>query len=57
MSIVFHSIQSRFKPWLNKVKASGKCHRVLEGIYRAELDEIWAQISQGAYDLLAGEQK
>jgi len=35
------------KPRLNKVKASGGCHRFLEEIYRAELDKIWAQIRQG----------
>ncbi|WP_280519744.1 hypothetical protein [Siminovitchia terrae] len=32
----------RFKPQLNKVKASGGCHRFLEEIYRAKLDKIWA---------------
>ncbi|WP_212950822.1 hypothetical protein [Siminovitchia terrae] len=34
------------KPWLNKVKASGGCNR----FYRAELDKIWAQVRQGAFD-------
>ncbi|GIN94742.1 hypothetical protein J6TS1_06120 [Siminovitchia terrae] len=34
---------------LNKVKASGGCHRFSEEIYRAELDKIWAQITQGAF--------
>ncbi|GIN93600.1 hypothetical protein J22TS1_46510 [Siminovitchia terrae] len=38
------------KPRLNKVKASGGCHRFSEKIYRAELDKIWAQIRQGAFD-------
>ncbi|WP_212947770.1 hypothetical protein [Siminovitchia terrae] len=47
--MVFHSVG--FKPQLNKVKASGGCHRFLEEIYRAELDKIWAQIRQGAFDL------
>ncbi|GIN91639.1 hypothetical protein J6TS1_16000 [Siminovitchia terrae] len=32
---------------LNKVKASGGCHRFSEKIYRAKLDKIWAQIRQG----------
>ncbi|GIN94434.1 hypothetical protein J6TS1_03040 [Siminovitchia terrae] len=41
------SIQRGGKPRLNKVKASGGCHRFLEEIYRAELDKIWAQIRQG----------
>jgi|GEM_PF-6957355 len=26
------------------------CHRFSEGIYRAKLDKIWAQIRQGAFD-------
>ncbi|RST59831.1 hypothetical protein D5F11_010525 [Siminovitchia terrae] len=46
--MVFHSVG--FKPQLNKVKASGGCHRFSEEIYRAELDKIWAQIRQGAFD-------
>ncbi|WP_313431680.1 hypothetical protein [Siminovitchia terrae] len=37
-------------PRLNKVKASGGCHRFSEEIYRAEFDKIWAQIRQGAFD-------
>ncbi|WP_212949500.1 hypothetical protein [Siminovitchia terrae] len=37
---------------LNKVKASGGCLRFSEGIYRAELDKIWAQIHQGAFDFV-----
>ncbi|WP_213021604.1 hypothetical protein [Siminovitchia terrae] len=37
-------------PRLNKVKASGGCHRLSEEIYRAKLDKIWAQIRQGAFD-------
>ncbi|GIN90044.1 hypothetical protein J22TS1_10950 [Siminovitchia terrae] len=45
---VFHSVG--FKPRLNKVKASGGCHRFSEEIYRAKLDKIWAQIRQGAFD-------
>ncbi|WP_213021438.1 hypothetical protein [Siminovitchia terrae] len=36
--MVFHSVG--FKPRLNKVKASGGCHRFSEEIYRAELDKI-----------------
>ncbi|WP_212953814.1 hypothetical protein [Siminovitchia terrae] len=35
---------------MNKVKASGGCHSFSEEIYRAELDKIWAQIRQGAFD-------
>ncbi|MBD8004972.1 hypothetical protein [Bacillus norwichensis] len=42
----WYSIQRRFKPRLNEVKASGGCHR----IYRAKLDKFWAQIRQGAFD-------
>ncbi|GIN91859.1 hypothetical protein J22TS1_29100 [Siminovitchia terrae] len=45
-----YSIQWGFKPRLNKVKSSGGCHRFSEEIYRAELDKIWAQIRQGAFD-------
>ncbi|WP_213021134.1 hypothetical protein [Siminovitchia terrae] len=48
--MVFHSVG--FKPRLNKVKASGGCHRFSGEIYRAELDKIWAQIRQGAYDCI-----
>ncbi|WP_185830575.1 hypothetical protein [Siminovitchia terrae] len=33
------SIQWGFKPRLNKVKATGGCHRFSEEIYRAELDK------------------
>ncbi|RST59900.1 hypothetical protein D5F11_009280 [Siminovitchia terrae] len=51
MNAYWYSIQCGFKPWLNKVKASGGCHRFSEGIYRAELDKIWAQIRQGAFDI------
>ncbi|RST57825.1 hypothetical protein D5F11_020930 [Siminovitchia terrae] len=50
MNAYCYSIQWGFKPRLNKVKASGGCHRFLEEIYRAELDKIWAQIRQGAFD-------
>ncbi|RST59134.1 hypothetical protein [Siminovitchia terrae] len=46
--MVFHSVGGR--PRLNKVKASGGCHRFSEEIYRAVLDKIWAQIRQGAFD-------
>ncbi|WP_212948763.1 hypothetical protein [Siminovitchia terrae] len=46
--MVFHSVGGKL--WLNKVKASGGCHRFSEEIYRAELDKIWAQIRQGAFD-------
>ncbi|GIN89807.1 hypothetical protein J22TS1_08580 [Siminovitchia terrae] len=45
-------IQWGFKPRLNKVKASGGCHRFLEKISRAKLDKIWAQIRQGANDCI-----
>ncbi len=51
MNAYWYSIQWGFKPWLNKVKASGGCLRFSEEIYRAELDKIWAQIRQGAFDL------
>ncbi|WP_185830522.1 hypothetical protein [Siminovitchia terrae] len=44
MNAYWYSIQWGFKPLLNKVKASGGCLRFSEGIYRAELDKIWAQI-------------
>jgi len=40
------------KPRLNKVKASVGYHRFLEEIYRAELDKIWAQIRQDAFDTI-----
>ncbi|RST59594.1 hypothetical protein [Siminovitchia terrae] len=40
----WYSIQWGSKPRLNKVKASGGCHRFSEEIYRAELDKIWARI-------------
>ncbi|WP_185830586.1 hypothetical protein [Siminovitchia terrae] len=46
--MVFYSVG--VKPRLNKVKASGGCHRFSKEIYRAELDKIWAQIRQGAFD-------
>ncbi|GIN97892.1 hypothetical protein J6TS1_37620 [Siminovitchia terrae] len=52
MNAYWYSIQWGFKPRLNKVKASGGCHRFSEEIYRAELDKIWAQIRQGAFDVL-----
>ncbi|GIN92275.1 hypothetical protein J22TS1_33260 [Siminovitchia terrae] len=52
MKAYWYSIQWGFKPRLNKVKASGGCHRFSEEIYRAELDKIWAQIRQGAFDLI-----
>ncbi|GIN94046.1 hypothetical protein [Siminovitchia terrae] len=48
--MVFYSVG--FKPRLNKVKASGGCRRFSEEIYREELDKIWAQIRQGAFDYL-----
>ncbi|WP_212946736.1 hypothetical protein [Siminovitchia terrae] len=35
MNAYRYSIQWGFKPRLNKVKASGGCHRFLEEIYRA----------------------
>ncbi|WP_212947901.1 hypothetical protein [Siminovitchia terrae] len=41
-----------FRRRLNKVKASGGCHWFSEEIYRSELDKIWAQIRQGAFDRL-----
>ncbi|RST58996.1 hypothetical protein [Siminovitchia terrae] len=50
MNAYWYSIQRGLKPRLNKVKASGGCHRFSEEIYRAELDKIWAQIRQGAFD-------
>ncbi|GIN94785.1 hypothetical protein J6TS1_06550 [Siminovitchia terrae] len=50
MNAYWYSIQWGFKPRLNKVKASGGCHRFSEEIYRAELNKIWAQIRQGAFD-------
>ncbi|GIN90836.1 hypothetical protein J6TS1_34820 [Siminovitchia terrae] len=50
MNAYWYSNQRGFKPRLNKVKASGGCHRFSEEIYRAELDKIWAQIRQGAFD-------
>ncbi|WP_212950727.1 hypothetical protein [Siminovitchia terrae] len=50
MNAYWYSIQWGFKPRLNKVKASGGCHRFSEEIYRAKLDKIWAQIRQGAFD-------
>ncbi|RST57425.1 hypothetical protein D5F11_022670 [Siminovitchia terrae] len=43
-------IQWGFKSRLNKVKASGGCHRCSEEIYRAELNKILAQIRQGEFD-------
>ncbi|RST59251.1 hypothetical protein [Siminovitchia terrae] len=49
--MIFHSVGGN--PRLNKVKASGGCHRFSEEIYRAELDKIWAQIRQGAFDMKA----
>ncbi|GIN91738.1 hypothetical protein J22TS1_27890 [Siminovitchia terrae] len=51
MNAYWYSIQWGFKPRLNKVKAFGGCHRFSEEIYRAELDKIWAQIRQGAFDI------
>ncbi|WP_185830676.1 hypothetical protein [Siminovitchia terrae] len=50
MKAYWYSIQRGFKSRLNKVKASGGCHRFLEEIYQAELDKIWTQIRQGAFD-------
>ncbi|RST59418.1 hypothetical protein D5F11_012565 [Siminovitchia terrae] len=52
MNAYWYSIQWGFKPRLNKVKTSGGCHRFSEEIYRAELDKIWAQIRQGAFDMV-----
>ncbi|WP_212950191.1 hypothetical protein [Siminovitchia terrae] len=51
MNACWYSIQLGFKPRLNKVKSSGGCHRFSGEIYRAELDKIWAQIRQGAFDI------
>ncbi|WP_213020678.1 hypothetical protein [Siminovitchia terrae] len=48
--MAFHSVGGH--PRLNKVKASGGCHRFSEEIYRAEFDKIWAQIRQGKFDYL-----
>ncbi|GIN90100.1 hypothetical protein J22TS1_11510 [Siminovitchia terrae] len=50
MKAYWYSIQWGFKPRLNKVKAFDGCHRFSEKIYCAELDKIWAQIRQGAFD-------
>ncbi|GIN94383.1 hypothetical protein J6TS1_02530 [Siminovitchia terrae] len=50
MNAYWYPIQLGFKPRLNKVKASGGCHRFSEEIYRVELDKIWAQMRQGAFD-------
>ncbi|WP_213021630.1 hypothetical protein [Siminovitchia terrae] len=54
--MIYQRLQSLFSggsnPRLNKVKASGGCHRFSEEIYRAELDKIWAQIRRGAFDKL-----
>ncbi|GIN92270.1 hypothetical protein J22TS1_33210 [Siminovitchia terrae] len=46
-----------FKLRLNNVKASGGCHRFSEEIYRAELDKIWSQIRQGAFDQIDEEKE
>ncbi|GIN91646.1 hypothetical protein J22TS1_26970 [Siminovitchia terrae] len=46
MNAYWYSIQWGFKPRLNKVKASGGCHRFLEEIYRAELDKIWRKYAK-----------
>ncbi len=54
MNAYCYSIQWGFKPRLNKAKASGGCHRFSEEIYRTELDKIWAQIRQGAFDNMLG---
>ncbi|WP_185830734.1 hypothetical protein [Siminovitchia terrae] len=43
-------LQGGGKPQLDKVKASGGCYRLSEEIYRAELDKIWAQKRQSAFD-------
>ncbi|GIN92654.1 hypothetical protein [Siminovitchia terrae] len=51
MNAYWYSIQWEGKPQLNKVKVSGGRHRFSEEIYRAELDKIWAQIRQGAFDM------
>ncbi|WP_313431447.1 hypothetical protein [Siminovitchia terrae] len=51
MNAYWYSIQWGFKPRLNKVKASGGCHRFSEEIYRVKIDKIWGQIRQGAFDL------
>ncbi|RST59206.1 hypothetical protein [Siminovitchia terrae] len=52
MNAYWYSIQWGFKLRLNKVKASGGCHRFSEEIYRAELDKIRSQIRQGAFDVV-----
>ncbi|GIN95595.1 hypothetical protein J6TS1_14650 [Siminovitchia terrae] len=54
MNACWYSIQGGGKPRLNKVKASGGCHRFSEEIYRAELDKIWAQICQDVFDKYRG---
>ncbi|GIN98295.1 hypothetical protein J6TS1_41650 [Siminovitchia terrae] len=45
MNAYWYSIQCGFKPQLNKVKP-----QIFRGIYRAELEKIWAQIRQSAFD-------
>jgi len=55
MKAYWYSIHWGGKPRLNKVKASGGCHRFSEEIYRAELDKFWAQIRQGAFDAFSQE--
>ncbi|WP_212953761.1 hypothetical protein [Siminovitchia terrae] len=46
--MVFHSVGVQTP--LNKVKALRRMPQTFRGIYRAELDKIWAQIHQGAFD-------
>ncbi|WP_212948776.1 hypothetical protein [Siminovitchia terrae] len=46
--MLFHSVG--VQPRLNKVKASGGCRRFSEEIDRADLDQFWTQIRQGAFD-------
>ncbi|WP_213021256.1 hypothetical protein [Siminovitchia terrae] len=43
-SLPFHSLG--VKPRLNKVKASGGCHRFSEEIYRAELVKIFIKYAK-----------
>ncbi|WP_212950641.1 hypothetical protein [Siminovitchia terrae] len=52
MNAYWYYSQWGFKPRLNKVKASGGCHRSSEESYRAVLDKIWAQIRQGEFDMV-----
>ncbi|MEC1720253.1 CcmD family protein [Schinkia azotoformans] len=47
-------IQRGYKPQLNKVKASGGCHRFSEVDFRASSKKSGRQIRQGAFDYYSG---